>query len=84
MSDYIAAEIKIGGRIPAALAPALCDAIAEQRLSLEWGDCVFQPHCAVDLLDARTSVDGVSMLRLYDDDAGLGRVSRIGSVSGAV
>src|SRR5436853_6904389 len=72
MSDYIAAEIKIGGRIPTALVPALCEAIAEQRLSLEWGDCVFQPHSAIDLLEAATNVDGVRMLRLYDDDAAWG------------
>ena len=73
MSDYIAAKIRIGGRISATLVPELCTVITQQHVSLEWGDARFRPRSAEDLLEARREEDGVRLLWLYDDQARWGR-----------
>lgn len=69
MSDYIAAYIRIGGAVPQRLVDPLCKAIAQQHLSLDWGDARFVPTGAEDLLDVRTNVYGADVLQLYNDDA---------------
>ena len=67
MSDYIAARIRIGGRIPVALVPELCTVITRHHVVLDWGDAQFRPHSAEDLLEARREEDGIRLLWLYDD-----------------
>ena len=73
MSDYIAARIRIGGRIPATLLPEFCTVITQQHVSLDWGDAHFRPRSAEDLLEARREEDGICLLWLYDDQARWGR-----------
>ena len=40
MSEYMGAEIRIGGPVPERLVPQLCAAIAAQGVGTEWGECV--------------------------------------------
>jgi hypothetical protein len=77
MSDYVAARIRIGGRIPVTLVPELCTVITGQHASLEWGDARFRPNSAEDLLEARREEDGVRLLWLYDDQARWGRFDNL-------
>jgi hypothetical protein len=73
MSDRIPAEIWIGGKIAASLVPALCDAIVDEGVSLEWGDARFCPTSAGDLVDALDQdADGGPLLWLCDDEASCG------------
>lgn len=69
MSDYMAAEIWIGGRISPSLVANLCAAITKQCVSLEWGDAHFSPGTQQDLLEARQKKEDVSLLWLCDDQA---------------
>ena len=69
MSDYMAAEIWIGGTISPSLVANLCAAITKQCASLEWGDAHFSPGTQPDLLEASQEKDGVSLLWLCDDQA---------------
>ena len=49
----LATEIYIGGNIPASLVPTLCFVIGQhKRFWCEWGDEIFTPENAEDLLDA--------------------------------
>jgi hypothetical protein len=73
MSDRMAAEIWIGGKIPVSLVSALCVAIGDQGVSLEWGDAPFRPSTVEDLAQAVKEDDrGVRLLWLCDDQAGGG------------
>lgn len=73
MSDRMAAQIWIGGKVPMSLVPALCAAIDAQGVSLEWGDTQFRPSTAEDLDQALREDDhGVRLLWLCDDQAGGG------------
>jgi hypothetical protein len=72
MSDYLAAQITIGGCISRALAPRLCKLICQTRLSLDWGEAPLEPASAEDLLAARRTIDGDWLLQLVDDDAPYG------------
>jgi hypothetical protein len=73
MSDRMAAEIWIGGKVPTSLVPALCAAIGDEGVSLEWGDAPFRPTTAEDLGQALKENDrGVRLLWLCDDQAGGG------------
>jgi hypothetical protein len=74
MSEPIPTEIAIGGKIRADQVPGLCQAIAEQGVSLEWGDACFTPETADDLLSACQEHDGVRVLWLCDDQANYGRL----------
>ncbi len=69
MSEYMAAEIWIGGKAPAALVPELCRKIGAERVGLECGDNSFAPAGADELLAACEIVDGVRLLHLFDDQA---------------
>jgi hypothetical protein len=70
MSEHMAAEIALGGKIPIALVSELCQAIRAQGVALEWGEPFFEPHTAEDLLGACTEdPGGVRVLRLRDDEA---------------
>jgi hypothetical protein len=68
VSDYAAAEIWIGGKIPRRLAPKLCQAIRDEGVALEWGDSDFLPTTLEELLTARKEIDGVLLLRLCNDE----------------
>lgn len=70
MSDRMAAEIWIGGKVPVELVPDLCATIGGEYVALEWGDARFQPHTAEDLLQAcREDHRGVGLLWLCHDEA---------------
>jgi hypothetical protein len=77
MSEHIAAEIRIGGRMPASLVPALCQSIAHEAVALDWGEGRFSPTTKEDLLEAREDRDGVLLLRLYDTEASWGQFEQL-------
>ena len=73
MSERIAAEIQIGGKVRRSVAEELCGVIATERVSLEWGGSPFKPRTVDELLAARhDNGDGLLTLRLYDDEASWG------------
>jgi len=73
MSDRMAAEIWIGGKVPVSLVPALCAAISDEGVSREWGDAPFRPSTAEDLGQSLREDDhGVRLLWLCDEEAGGG------------
>jgi hypothetical protein len=70
MTERMAAEIHIGGKIPRSVAQALCTAITESRSSLEWGDSRCELNTPDELLLARSAdTGGPLLLKLYDDQA---------------
>jgi hypothetical protein len=68
MPERIAASIMIGGRLHQSRLSELLDAITQAGVSLDWGDAVFNPTTADDLLKAVR--DG--HLWLCDDHASWG------------
>ena len=72
MSEWIAAEIWIGGKIPAALVPELCRLIGEET-ALECGEAAFEPTAARELMKARRNEHGTLLLHLVDDQARWGQ-----------
>ena len=77
MSDYMAGEIWIGGKVPAGLIAELCEVISRQGLGLEWGDARFKPSSAADLLEVREEIDGVPLLHLCNDEAPWGQFDEL-------
>ena len=77
MSDYMAAEIRIGGKVPARLVPELCEQITGEGVGIEMGSIPFRPESADQLLAACEDHDGVRLLCLYDDQARWGRFERL-------
>ena len=77
MSEPIPAEISIGGQIRAELVAGLCRAIADQYVSLEWGDARFEPQTADDLLSACQLKTGVRLLWLCADQANYGELRQL-------
>ncbi len=77
MADYMAAQITIGGSVPQRLVPRLCAVISRQGIRLEWGDVVFRPGTAQELLEARRQVDGRLCLRLCDDEVAYGQFDQL-------
>lgn len=71
MSDYLAAQITIGGCISRALAPRLCKLIQQAGVLLDW-EHPFAPETAEDLLAGRRAIDGEWVLQLTDQDAPYG------------
>jgi hypothetical protein len=71
MSDYLAAQITLGGCISRALVPRLCKLIDQAGLMLDWEE-PFAPQSAEELLAARRTIDGEWLLQLSDDDAPYG------------
>jgi hypothetical protein len=69
MADCMAAEIWIGGPVPASLVPELCAAISEQSVALEWGEPIFEPGSGDDLMAVRRERDGTLLLWLCDNEA---------------
>ena len=73
MSERLAADIQIGGRVRRRVAEILCSIITAERVSLEWGNTPFEPKTVDELLAARfDNGDGLLTLRLYDDQASWG------------
>lgn len=73
MSERLAAEIRIGGKVRRSVALELCAVIATERISLDWGEAPFEPKTVDDLLAARVDHDDkLFVLRLYDDQASWG------------
>ena len=77
MSEYLAAHLTIGGPISRRLMARLCAAIGRERLALNWGEPVFQPQTADDLLAACIDLGGVRLLRLYDEQARWGQFEEL-------
>jgi hypothetical protein len=73
MGDYFPGEIHIGGKVPKALVPALCERISAEGVELEYGGGAFEPKTAEDLLKA---ADG-GTLDLYDAEARYGQFEDI-------
>lgn len=71
MSDYLAAQITIGGCISRALAPRLCKIVRAANLLLDWEE-PFAPQTAEDLLAGRRAIDGEWVLQLTELDAPYG------------
>jgi hypothetical protein len=77
MSERRAAEIWIGGIIQPELVHELCAAIRGEQLSLAWGDAVFEPRDADELLEGLGGLDGVEVLYFCDDRAACGQFAEL-------
>ena len=77
MSERRAAEIWIGGTIQPELVNELCAAIRGEQLSLAWGDAVFEPRDADELLEGLGGLDGVDVLYFCDDRAAWGQFAEL-------
>jgi hypothetical protein len=78
MSERMVAEIWIGGKIAASLVPDLCEAIADEGVSTEWGGGGFEPATAHDLLKAvKPNRDKVPLLWLCNGEATWGEFSSL-------
>lgn len=69
MSDYLAAEIFIGGPLPSRLVTQLCSVITAEEAALDWGEAAFHPESSRDLLAHRRNYHGALVLALCDDQA---------------
>ncbi|HEY3963619.1 MAG TPA: hypothetical protein VGM05_03615 [Planctomycetaceae bacterium] len=69
MSDRMAAEIWIGGRIPKRLVPQLCGTICTEGISLDWDESLFAPNNAADLLEGCGDEGGTRLLHLCNVEA---------------
>ena len=69
MAECMAAEILIGGRIPADVALQLCGAIRDADVGLEYGEYGFSPDSPDDLLSSRSQSEGPNVLILHDHEA---------------
>jgi hypothetical protein len=66
----MAAEIWIGGKIPASLVPDLCTAISDEGVCVEWADARVHPSGADELTQAiKANAQGVRLLWFCDDQA---------------
>ncbi len=79
MSERMAAQIWIGGRLSANQVDELCGVIATEGVSLDWGDSQFCPSNPQDLLQARDEHDDSQVLRLCDDQASWGEFNDLES-----
>ena len=69
MSERYGAEIQIGGALDGRQAIRLCELIRNTRVELSWGEGVYLPNSAEQLRDACVEIDGVTVLRLCDEQA---------------
>jgi len=80
MADRMAAQIWIGGRLSGGQAEDLCGAIADEGVSLDYGDKTFRPSTPEDLIEAcDESDDDDRVLRLCDDQASWGEFADLES-----
>ena len=77
MSERLATEIWIGGKVRRRTARRLCQVIGRQNVSLEWGDAWFRPSEPEELLAALEAVDGTQLLRLCDEQAPWGQLEAL-------
>ena len=75
MADRMAAIITIGGRISSGDLPRLLSAIADARVARDWGEAVWHPETAQELLDGLQN----GRLTLCDDEASYGEFSDLES-----
>ncbi len=80
MSERMAAQIWIGGRLSANQADELCGAIATEGVSLEWGGGQFSPSTPQDLLQAHVEYPDSHALWLCDDQASWGEFNDLESL----
>jgi len=73
MSERMAAQIWIGGKVSAQLVDGLCGEIDAEGVALDWGAGRFAPKTAEELLQARVDCDGAAVLYLCDEQASWGR-----------
>jgi hypothetical protein len=73
MSERMAAQIWIGGKVPAQLIDELCGEIDAEGVALDWGGACFSPKTEAELLQARVDCDGAAVLYLCDEQASWGR-----------
>ncbi len=77
MSEPIPACISIGGKLTWKLVPQLCESIQADGLSLEWGDALFRPKTADELMESCRDEEGINVLWLCDDQANWGRLPNL-------
>lgn len=77
MAERMAAEIWIGGRLDSGLVSDFTKTVGQQGVSREWGEQVFEPSTAEELLKARSEVEGALVLRLCDEQACGGALSAL-------
>ncbi len=77
MADTISAHICLGGRIPRALVPDLCQIIRNLGVGLDWDQGLFQPLAEADLQTACTESGTAIPLRLCDHDASWGEFAEL-------
>ena len=77
MSDRMAAEIWIGGRIPKRFVQQLCDVICRQGVSLDWGEALFAPGSAAELLEGCREEGGLRLLHLCNDEISWGEFGEL-------
>ena len=82
MSERIASEIWIGGKVPDRLVPDFCKAITSQIVLLDWGDARFEPTGADSLIieACRDNGNGVRLLWLCTDKALWGEFGGLGEL----
>ena len=73
MSERMAAQIWIGGKVPTQLVDGLCGEIDAEGVALDWGAGRFAPKTAEELLQARVDCEGAAVLYLCDEQASWGR-----------
>ena len=69
MSECMAAQIQIGGKVPQSFALRLCEAVTDEGASTEWGGSRFCPRSVDELLEALVNVAGAQVLQIRDTEA---------------
>lgn len=69
MANHVATAIWIGGEIKRRTAKKLCEAISEQRVSLDWSEALFEPNEPEQLISACRQEQEGHLLFLCDCEA---------------
>jgi hypothetical protein len=77
MSERMAAQIWIGGKVPARLVDELCGEIDAEGVTLDWGGACFAPKTGAELLNARVDCEGAAVLYLCDEQASWGQFNSL-------
>jgi hypothetical protein len=78
MSEWIAAEIRIGGVVPPARVPKLIEAIEREGVTVTWEEYPFEAKTADDLLELALDSKGhPSTLNLVDHQARWGQFENL-------
>ncbi len=73
MSERMAAQIWIGGKVSARLVDELCGEIDAESVALNWGGACFAPKTEAELLNARVDCEGAAVLYLCNEQASWGQ-----------